>query len=684
MMFRSVVPVLACACLVLGLSAGARAADNVHATGFGSGGIAMGTWRWLNDVEGTGYISWVFDNSAIRTDDMAVHFQGLAAFPPGHSGTLTLRAHYGFPGTALVLGPHAEIPLTLTATSDPAVVGVAVEGDLAISAAMMDAVAPDARRLSIRIVQSENPGVSVAFRQMDATLSTTAPGSGTGGDGDSGDSGGDGGAGESGDSDDGAADDDDACDDGRDTFGSDADGCDTDDGGTTNGGTAGDGDTGGDTTNGGTTSDGGTDGTSDGTTDGGGSNGGGGAGLVIEVTDGGRTLTTNVPFLLAQPGGDFDPDEDGVLQEFEDLAMNQLNPLVELDENEGWRYDRDVDNSVNFVKVTPYPDVWTPRYLLVMYATAWARDYGRATIPGFDWWNETIAIKHNGDIEKVVLAFEVKSPTRAELAYVYTSAHADPTLHSGVWSASGTSCNKGQVKFGFDQTICSALEFEDNRVKVQASQDKHAYYPTADACEDVLLVMRLGTGVGEDCAGGGTETFPAYNVGEKGHYLMDDIGWLFPGEAITGSSWKPGEGFCGGDTSTYFSAMPCVGSIAGALDGPPGLLAPVLKAAPLELPYGTAQMYEHDNFQGLPLGLSAGEEMANLSRMSVAGTIMNDTISSLKLGRGVSCRFYEHANFAGRVLGPVTADDAPDGEWPSLSQQGFNDQISSVRCVPEN
>ena len=650
MMLRSVVPALACACLVLGLGlgTGARGADNVHATGFGSGGIAMGNWRWLNDAEGTGYISWVFDNSAIRTDDLAIHFQGLAALQPGHSGTLTLRAHYGFPGTALVLGPHAEIPLTLTATSGPAVVGVAVEGDLAISAAMMDAIAPDARRLSIRIVQSENPGVSVAFRQVDATLSTTAPGAGGsedtdgGGTDDTDDSGGGGGT--------------------------------TGDGGTTDGDTSNGG-----TTNGGTTDGGSTDGTTDGSTNG----GGGGTGLSIEVTDGGRTLTTNVPFLLAQPGGDFDPDEDGVLQEFEDLAMNQLNPLVELDEREGWRYDRDVDNSVNFVKVTPYPDVWTPRYLLVMYATAWARDYGRATIPGFDWWNENIAIKHNGDIEKVVLAFEVKSPTRAELAYVYTSAHADPTLHSGVWSASGTSCNKGQVKLGFDQTICAALEFEGGRLKVQASQDKHAFYPSADACEDVRLVMRLGTGVGEDCAGGGTETFPAYNVGEKGHYLMDDIGWLFPGEAITVSSWKPGEGFCGGDTSTYFSAMPCVGSIAGALDGPPGLLAPVLKAAPLELPYGTVQMYEHDNFQGLPVGLSAGEEIADLSRMSVAGTIMNDAISSLKLGPGVSCRFYEHANFTGRVLGPFSASDVANGELPSLSQQGFNDQISSARCVPE-
>lgn len=164
---------------------------------------------------------------------------------------------------------------------------------------------------------------------------------------------------------------------------------------------------------------------------------------------------------------------------------------------------------------------------------------------------------------------------------------------------------------------------------------------------------------------------------------MDDIGWLFAGETITGSSWRPGEGFCGGNSSTFFSAMPCVGSIAGALDGPPGLLEPRLTAAPPALPWGTVEMYEHDNFHGRQVGLNAGEEIGDFSKVWVGGVNMNDAFSSLKLGPGVSCRFYEHADFTGRMLGPVSADDAPNGEWPSLSQQGMNDQISSVRCVPE-
>ncbi|MRR15817.1 MAG: hypothetical protein EG826_05110 [Deltaproteobacteria bacterium] len=296
--------------------------------------------------------------------------------------------------------------------------------------------------------------------------------------------------------------------------------------------------------------------------------------LTLTITDDGRKLESSVPFLVAKCGPG-DSDCDGVLQEFEDAVLQRLNPKFELDEDEPWLRNRSVDKAVNFGRVTVYPSREDPKYLLVNFAVTWSRDYGRDTLPGrgpyIDYYNKVIAIKHNGDVERITEAWEIVDNRTARLKWVYMSAHSGESLHSGVWSAQGESCNPGKVKLAVDQNLCARVQFEDNRVKVQASEGKHAIYPTVKVCEDVRLVATIG----EDCGGGGTHLFSVYNAGEPDHPLMDDINAIFPGEKI----WTATD-FCGSKrTSSYNPALPCIGHrIGSSLEDPDGKLKTMLTA----------------------------------------------------------------------------------------------------------
>jgi hypothetical protein len=664
MLHRHMVLVSRIVLLVLMVMGGSAAADDaIRSSGFGSTGIVMGTWRWLANVRGDAHIAWTFTDSRILTDDLNLQFKGIAALAPSSTGSLTLRVSYGHPGSTQLGGSYAETELLLTPVpNENAVVGVPVTGNLLITAAMMNALNLESRQLAIRIEQANNRGMSIAFRREDliVTVSSSQEGTTDGGQAEGGQSGGE----------------------GTITDGGTQGGGTVTDGGTQGGGTVTDGGTQG----GGTVTDGGTQ--DDGSDD--------GVAVTIEVTDGGRTLTSNVPFLVTadkRGDGSVDPDHDGILQEIENLAMARLNPLVELDEDENWLGHRTIDKVVNFTTVSPYPSARVPRYLVFVFGTTWARDYGRdpipIPIPGADLWNTYVAKRHNGDIEKIAEAWEIVTPTRAELRFVYTSAHDGPTRHSAVWNGTGTACNTGKVIVSPDQTICASLQFEDGRLKVAASEDKHAYYPTAGACEEVRLLVNLGTGIGEDCGGGPTLTFPVFNIGEFGktkeenHLLLDEnIGFLFPGEKLSGPSWWPDGYFCGGNTSTFLPDMPCSGAIAGTMNGIPTMLESSLMSAPLGLTAGTAEMYEHANFQGFSVGLTTNTEIADVSHMWGATTNVADMISSLKLGRGISCSFYEHPNYKGKVIGPFRYEDAPNGEWPNLSVLDMNDNISAVRCMP--
>lgn len=352
------------------------------------------------------------------------------------------------------------------------------------------------------------------------------------------------------------------------------------------------------------------------------------AAVNLTINDGGRRLLSNVPFLVNKCGA-LDPDCDGVLQEFEDAALQRLNPKFELDEEEPWLKNKNVDKVVNFGRVTVYPSREHPKYLLVHFAVTWSRDYGRATVtgrgPGIDHYNKTIAIKHNGDVERITEAWEIIDDKTAELRWVYMSAHGGETLHSGIWNAKGESCNTGKVKFGPDQKLCSTLQFEDGRVKVQASEGKHAMYPTVKVCEDVRLVATIG----EDCGGGGTHLFPVYNAGEPHHPLMDDGSHIFPGEKI----WTAQE-FCGSKTtSTYNKTLPCVGKIGNALEDPAGMMLERLKSdlAPREVREDEVIFFEHVNYGGSWIGAKIGSQYASLGIFD--GKNWNDIISSMKVGK---------------------------------------------------
>jgi hypothetical protein len=218
---------------------------------------------------------------------------------------------------------------------------------------------------------------------------------------------------------------------------------------------------------------------------------------------------------------------------------------------EEWLNHKDTDKVVNFVRVTPYTTKSNERYVLFIYAITWSRDYGRygSDLPvtgafgGFQ--------SHNGDVEKVIMAWKVMDTDGKdlELTWIYTSAHGgSATSHSGVWSATGQSCNTGKTLFYptdkiKDDRMCATLEYEANVLKLQASGGKHAIYPTAACGNGVSLIWGI---FGEDCGGGGLYRFHCYNAGEPDVHLIDDISNLFPNERVWSGNTKNPSRFCGG------------------------------------------------------------------------------------------------------------------------------------------
>ena len=239
--------------------------------------------------------------------------------------------------------------------------------------------------------------------------------------------------------------------------------------------------------------------------------------LILSLSDGGRVLSSNIPIFVSETkkGSDIDLDGDGILQEWEDEAMEYINPYIELDKGENWLTKKDTDHVANYVRIHPsdstgrstisYHSENLPHYIIFRYVVTWSKDYGRF---GFT--------AHKGDHERIFMAWKVIDNKTLRLEWVFTSAHRDPNAHHGVWNAWNRVCNEGDVALTFKQkyrseVMCSNLQFYNNRLLVYASEDKHAIYPSCDLCEDVSLWIGL---VGEDCGGGGKFRFVCYNVGE--------------------------------------------------------------------------------------------------------------------------------------------------------------------------
>ena|GEM_PF-6188480 len=60
--------------------------------------------------------------------------------------------------------------------------------------------------------------------------------------------------------------------------------------------------------------------------------------LELSLSDEGRALISNLPIFVSETekGSEIDLDGDGILQEWEDKAMEYINPKFELDEGEEW------------------------------------------------------------------------------------------------------------------------------------------------------------------------------------------------------------------------------------------------------------------------------------------------------------------------------------------------------------
>ena len=237
------------------------------------------------------------------------------------------------------------------------------------------------------------------------------------------------------------------------------------------------------------------------------------------LSGGGRFLRSDLPIF-----GFPDLDEDGINDCWENAAKNILNPYIELDEDEDL-YDHPDHHVVNFVRVTPYPNKTNPRYILFYYIVTWSQDYGRLG------WEA-----HPGDTEPIIMAWKVIDEHAISLEYVYIEAHGGCNKREDLWKAIGVSCNtspfcsfRNKEKVGY-QTICSELQFSSNILYLYASEDKHALYPTCEACESAIIVephLELSGGCFDSrddfigCLGN--------IVGSVVRWLIDSIAWLIKG-----------------------------------------------------------------------------------------------------------------------------------------------------------
>jgi len=241
--------------------------------------------------------------------------------------------------------------------------------------------------------------------------------------------------------------------------------------------------------------------------------------IELTVTNAGRRLISNLPIFVNQKevGGEIDLDGDGINQQWEDKAMERINPYIELDEEEPWLDNKENDFIANFVRISPFTPIYNyqsyyadqlPKYIIFRYIVNWSEDYGRF---GFT--------EHKGEHERIYMAWRVSDNYRLDLDWVFNSAHRDPDMHHGVWNPYYQICNKvdvAKIPEGYDYSMlmCEKLMFDgqDGRLTFCAAEGKHALYPNCTICEDVLLVSTTATG--EDCCGGGWYLFDCYNVGE--------------------------------------------------------------------------------------------------------------------------------------------------------------------------
>ncbi len=259
----------------------------------------------------------------------------------------------------------------------------------------------------------------------------------------------------------------------------------------------------------------------------------------IQLEAGFRTLKSDLSIYVPP---EQDLDGDGLRQSWENAAIAAAEPYIVLDDDERWLDYRDEQPVVIFARATPYTSTLGTHYVLLYYAMGWPYDFGGDLVV-------TSYRPHRGDTERLVQAWRVLDDHTLRFDWLFTSSHYGPTEHSGVWHAVRRTCNRGNIAsfpngdLCDSQALCAQLQYAaDYRLIVQASEDKHAFYPSPGVCNDVTLVELAGGGIyGENCGlddyndgefrydrrykGRGRWLFPIYNAGEPDcdHRLIDDL-----------------------------------------------------------------------------------------------------------------------------------------------------------------
>ncbi|MCA9658493.1 MAG: hypothetical protein KC486_09120 [Myxococcales bacterium] len=218
-----------------------------------------------------------------------------------------------------------------------------------------------------------------------------------------------------------------------------------------------------------------------------------------------------------------DVDEDGLVDAWEDAALDRLRPLRRMDEEE--KLIDDADAVIADVgRVAP---VGGDVRIFVMLG--YHRDYGSCGgISG-----------HNGDSERVALDLAPDpegGPGGVVTVGAYTAAHE------------GSVTDHSMLFVGDDLDVLVLGDDPDTgepRWVVFPSADKHATYATVEICEGISIVPCLD----EDCAPDGVDDPAAYdllplshNAGEENAPRLEDLAAVgFPGD----HAWAD-QPFCGG------------------------------------------------------------------------------------------------------------------------------------------
>lgn len=243
----------------------------------------------------------------------------------------------------------------------------------------------------------------------------------------------------------------------------------------------------------------------------------------------GLILRVNLPFdmgeCVAAPGDPpcADMDGDGLVDAWEDVALDRLRPIQRFDEDESLVGDGGAVLA-DVGRVAPLGDA-----IAVFIMLGYSTDYG--SCGGFT--------SHNGDSERVVLELvreEGGGAGDVRVSRAYTAAHEGTASDHG---RTFTGAELGMLVHDADPVT------SEPRWVVFPSADKHATYATTEICEGISVIPCFD----EDCGPDGVadpaayDALPTYvNAGEEAMPLVTDLTAVgFPGD----DAWAS-QDFCGG------------------------------------------------------------------------------------------------------------------------------------------